>query len=204
MTVTIGRKLSALALCLLSTWPVHSAAAEDPSDAGNRFDLQLRNSISLQSPLLLETGRLFPQPRDASTTAAAPTEQNIPTSPTKEGAGMQKHGQAEPPKADRADCLVRLKNLIEELDRTLDSNPPSIEPIRSLLKEYFPVQQCDIQAALQICRSSKYFVDIYEYPHVYLCHFDSNKLSTHLGIKVQFGLLRASGNSSLPFTIVKQ
>jgi hypothetical protein len=108
-----------------------------------------------------------------------------------------------PAKGEDAHCSIRLQTFLTELDRTLDSKPASIDPVLRLFKDHFPLEGCDIETALQICRGSRYFVHISESPHVYVVLFDTNKYSKHSGIQVQFGVSKASGSSSLPFAKVK-
>lgn len=91
-----------------------------------------------------------------------------------------------------AQCAERLTRFVVELDALLSSDELSVDPYLALLKRYFPVTHCDVQAALAICRQSKYLSGIEEWPKEYGCFFKAS------GFKVSFGLLKESGNSELP------
>lgn len=94
-------------------------------------------------------------------------------------------------------CVERLKAFVIELDALFSSDAHSVDPYLSLLSKYFPVTHCDVQAALAICRQSKYLSGIEEWPKEYGCFF-KNHPPKGWGFKVSFGLLKGSGNSELP------
>ena len=105
---------------------------------------------------------------------------------------------------DRNDCRVRLERFIVELDELLEARPSSLEPLLSLLKEHFPLKSCDIEDAIRISKSSKYFASVYEQPTLYVIAFTSATGSSRpfSAFDISFGLLKQSGDSELPFARV--
>jgi len=101
------------------------------------------------------------------------------------------------------ECTARLKEFVSELDQLFDNEPPSLVPILALLNKYFPLKSCDIAEALRICRESKHLTIIEEHQDLYVVVFDSRKGQSS-GYNVQFGLLKSSGDSHLPFAKVNK
>jgi hypothetical protein len=101
------------------------------------------------------------------------------------------------------ECTARLKEFVSELDQLFDNEPPSLVPVLALLNKYFPLKSCDIAEALRICRESKHLTIIEEHRDMYVVVFDSRRGQSS-GYNVQFGLLKSSGDSDLPFAKVKK
>lgn len=196
-----GAALCALAISLLA--PDCVAAQLAAGRAADNVCSGLAEAFAADSCIDPETPILFANFAALACQTGSKCPETLVTPLAKEAA-MARIAQADPPNTDGPDCSSRLRTFIAELDRTLDGKPPSIEPVLLLLKTHFPLEHCDIPTALQISRSSRYFVEISESPHLYVILFDSNKFSKHFGIRIQFGLLKTSGNSSSPSAIVKQ
>jgi hypothetical protein len=96
------------------------------------------------------------------------------------------------------DCAMQLRNFIQALDQLIDTSP-NIYPLLRLLKQYFPVKNCNIPEAIEICKQSKYFVSADELRTYYVVVF-SGKAGTY----VQFSLRKDSGDSQLPFAKIKK
>lgn len=103
--------------------------------------------------------------------------------------------------ASSADCAVRLKNFVGALDRVLDENPSSSGPIKALLQTHFPMENCDIDDVFKISRQSKYFFSIDNLKNHYTVIFNNGGYFAGLGFQVGFGILKDSGNSSLPYAL---
>jgi hypothetical protein len=101
-----------------------------------------------------------------------------------------------------AECSVRLRGFIEELDGML-SWVHSVYPIQSLFEKYFPVTGCDPGAVLELCLKSKYCRDASAEPSILVIAFDSQRNKPHWGLYAQFGLDRRSGDSLNTFVKVK-
>jgi hypothetical protein len=99
------------------------------------------------------------------------------------------------------ECKTRLENFISELDALLDANPRSLEPLLSLLRQHFPLKNCDIETAITISRKSKYFASASEQPTLYVIAFTSATPTSppFSGFDVTFGLSKGTGDSRLPF-----
>jgi len=98
----------------------------------------------------------------------------------------------------KVECVTRLRDFIAELDELLNSDPHSIRPVFNLLNRYFPLENCDINEAIKICRQSKYFRGVDEQPKSYVIWFSSAGFFQHPGVFVTFSLLKESGNSRFP------
>jgi hypothetical protein len=100
---------------------------------------------------------------------------------------------------EHEECKTRLGNFISELDALLDVNPNSLEPLLSLLQRSFPLKNCDIQAAIAICRKSKYLSSVEEGSDRYVFVFSNAFSGAFSGFNVLFSLVKLSGNSQSPF-----
>jgi hypothetical protein len=101
-----------------------------------------------------------------------------------------------------AECSVRLRGFIEELEQAL-SSARSVLPIENLFKEYFPLTGCDPGAVLELCLKSKYCRDQSAEPNTLVISFDSQWNEPHWGLYVAFSIDRRTGDSEFPFVIAK-
>jgi hypothetical protein len=108
---------------------------------------------------------------------------------------------AESKAVEHEDCHARLKNFVSELDAFLDSNSRFLDPLLSLLRQHFPLKNCDIETAITISRKSKYFASVAEQPTWYVISFTSAFPGSppFSGFDVSFALSKASGDSQYPF-----
>ena len=102
----------------------------------------------------------------------------------------------------KAECTLRVTGFIEELEKMFVGEH-SVYPIQGLFKKYFPLEGCEPDKVLEICRKSKYCKDSISPPDIIVLAFDSRPNDPHRGFYVQFGLDPKSGNSQLPFVKVK-
>jgi hypothetical protein len=116
-------------------------------------------------------------------------------------------GLADEPPAEsaRAKCADRLTRFILEMDEILTKDPPSVQPLLDLRQKYFPLEGCDLEESMKICRGSKYLVGIERARDFDLFVFNSSKFwNRHSGFMFQFGLRKPSGDSELPFAQVNK
>ncbi|MBR1196736.1 hypothetical protein JQ634_03355 [Bradyrhizobium sp. AUGA SZCCT0240] len=104
--------------------------------------------------------------------------------------------------SSKAECSVRVGRFVDQLDKVL-STQNSVDPVQKLFKEYFPLEGCDPDEVVKLCRRSQYFSGITTDPNSFVISFDSRIRNPHSGIYVQFSLDRRSGNSELPFVKIK-
>jgi hypothetical protein len=102
----------------------------------------------------------------------------------------------------KMECSTRLAEFVGKLDELL-STQRSVTPIQQLFKEYFPLEGCDPDEVVKVSKKSRYFSDLTTRPTIFVILFDSRIHDPHSGISVQFSLDRLSGNSRLPFVVVK-
>jgi hypothetical protein len=125
------------------------------------------------------------------------------------------HGQVQTPggasadeaaiQSARAECANRLSQFVGEMDKILTEDPRSVRPLLDLLKKYFPVQGCDVEESIKICRASKYLVGVSRDRDVDVFVFDSSKFwRWRSGFMVSFGLRKPSGDSELPYAQVNK
>ena len=99
-------------------------------------------------------------------------------------------------------CTRKIESFVRELDDLLASDPMSLDSVQSLLNTYFPLKGCRVDRVLEVCRQSKYFLEIDEWPKEYVVVFDSIGLAK-IGYHVSFGLMKESGESMLPGVVNK-
>ncbi len=104
------------------------------------------------------------------------------------------------------DCIMRFTSFVEDLDKLLVSDPSTIRPVHELLDRHFPVEGCNIQAAISIAQKSRFFSHVSETRTYYVIAFDSRGFTGLMdpGFHVQITLLKVSGNSWLPAAHVNQ
>jgi hypothetical protein len=100
-------------------------------------------------------------------------------------------------------CKARLENFVSELDALLDANPRSLEPLLSLLRQHFPLKNCDIETALTITRKSKYLSSVEERPDRYVFVFTNAFSGPFSGFDVLFSLVKSSGDSEHQFARIR-
>jgi hypothetical protein len=107
------------------------------------------------------------------------------------------------PAHNSSECISKLTNFVGALDSLLASNPPSLFPLYDLLKKYFPLERCDVEEAVKISRRSKFLSSVSESWREYVIVFSSaSPARPHSGFFISFGLVKASGDSELPFAKV--
>ncbi|MGY3581415.1 hypothetical protein ACVIGB_000515 [Bradyrhizobium sp. USDA 4341] len=100
---------------------------------------------------------------------------------------------------ERPSCALRLEVFVAKLDDLFSSHPHSIDPLFTLLNEFFPLQRCDPAEAEKIASRSKFFVGVRAENQFRNFGFSSaNPSNPRSGFYVGFALDR-SGNSRLPF-----
>jgi hypothetical protein len=103
-----------------------------------------------------------------------------------------------------ADCSSRLMAFVREIDEQMESSH-SIEPLELTLGRYFPLFGCNLDEAVSITRSSKYF---YSADRMGSDRLGSlvivlrKRIPNGWGFKVSFGLRLSSGDSVLPAAMV--
>jgi hypothetical protein len=99
-----------------------------------------------------------------------------------------------------SECSERLQTFVQEIDTAIASNS-SVDPIKTILKKYFPMKGCDVEEATRIMRASKYFDRADQYPKevVFVLR---QKIPGGWGFNVTFGLNRETGETVLPNVFV--
>jgi hypothetical protein len=101
--------------------------------------------------------------------------------------------------SESKDCSTRLAQFIEELDSILRGEPSSIQPLRYLLDRTFPQRNCDPEVATAVSRRSAYFRGVESQPEAYVFTFGTPGGANRATLSVGFGILKASGETWLPF-----
>jgi hypothetical protein len=97
-------------------------------------------------------------------------------------------------------CSERLRAFIEQIDHDMESSS-SVHPLEETLKRYFPVSECNVEEAISIVRTSKYFYSADDFPQDVVIVL-RRRIPDGWGFKVVFGLNRATGTSVLPAAMV--
>jgi len=99
-------------------------------------------------------------------------------------------------------CTARFATFVQELDRLLASDPPTVLPVQDLFGKYLPVENCNINELLEIARASRFFDSISDQRTYYVIALNSRGLSSRPGFAVQVSLVKSTGASRLPFVKV--
>jgi hypothetical protein len=99
-------------------------------------------------------------------------------------------------------CPARLQQFVDELEELLP-HTTAVASVQLLFKKHFPMEGCDPDKVLAICKKSKYCSDQSAHPSSLIVGFDSRPDEPHSGIYVQFSVDRQSGDARLPFVKVK-
>jgi hypothetical protein len=93
-------------------------------------------------------------------------------------------------------CSERLRGFVEDMDEKLVSSS-SIDPLQEMVRKYFPLSGCNVEEAISIARTSKYFDHVNRAQKDVVIVF-RRKNAKGWGFKVIFGLSRDTGDSILP------
>jgi hypothetical protein len=96
--------------------------------------------------------------------------------------------------ASSASCADKLTDFVGELDALLSKRETPINQIRILIIQYFPLKNCNIDKAVDICNRSKYALPIGRWRDQTTFGF-RNKSETNNGYIVSFVLRNSSGDS---------
>jgi hypothetical protein len=99
-----------------------------------------------------------------------------------------------------SDCAARLSRFIAEIDQTIETST-SVEPLRKMIKQYFPLSGCNPEEAVSIARQSKYFdrADQFQKDVVIVLR---RKTAGSWGFEVSFAISKETGESKLPTAMV--
>jgi hypothetical protein len=102
--------------------------------------------------------------------------------------------------ASRPECGAQLRKFVAELDDVLSSDPHPLYTLFALLKRFFPIEKCDIEAAISVCRQSKFFLsaDIGQRVTVIIFNSGANGRRSESGYEVSFGISNETGNTQFP------
>jgi hypothetical protein len=118
----------------------------------------------------------------------------IATDITQNGAGSS---AADTAGENSTSCEGKLTAFVAELDALLGDRTTPLDTINFLKKRYFPLNHCDIDRAIDICRRSKYVKTINRY-RVQTSFVFSNYPENRYGYNVGFLLSNLSGDSEFP------
>jgi hypothetical protein len=101
-----------------------------------------------------------------------------------------------------AKCEARLAEFLSKFDEVA-AGARSVDPIRSLFAQYFPLKACDLNEVERLSKLSSYFIGVQQNPRAIAFEFDTRKHSRHEGIYVQLRFAKPSGDSRDPFVKIK-
>jgi hypothetical protein len=110
------------------------------------------------------------------------------------------NGGASAQEANRHECGAQLRKFVGELDDVLSSDPHPLYTLFALLKRSFPLEKCDIEAAISICRQSKFFLraEVGQRVTVIIFNSGANGRRSESGYEVSFGISNETGNTRFP------
>jgi hypothetical protein len=105
-------------------------------------------------------------------------------------------------KESSRDCATQFATFVKELDKVLAGDPETIAPVYDLLHKIFPVERCNVDEVIKTARQSLFFVGVSDEGTYYVIVFNSKDVSRRPCFYVQVSLVKATGNSRLPFVKV--
>jgi hypothetical protein len=86
-------------------------------------------------------------------------------------------------RVDSASCLAKAASFVTELDELLEKEQYSMSPHHDLMKEYFPLRDCEAEALLDVVRSSRFIRSISYFPrrNEYFIRFERDNLRASFG-----------------------
>jgi hypothetical protein len=89
-------------------------------------------------------------------------------------------------------CAEKVRRFVESIDELLTKNPNDVYVFREPIRKYMPEKGCSVEEVILISKTSKFFVEAYDWSPAYTIIFRSPRFD------ITFGLRKDTGNIEYP------
>jgi hypothetical protein len=95
-------------------------------------------------------------------------------------------------KSQAALCAEKVRGFVESIDELLTGNANDVYVFRDPIRKYMPAKGCNVEEVISISRTSKFFVEAYDWSPAYTIIFRNARFD------ITFGLRKDTGNIEYP------
>jgi hypothetical protein len=89
-------------------------------------------------------------------------------------------------------CAQKVKGFVESIDELLNGNANDVHVFREPIRKYMPATACSVEEVISISKTSKFFVQAYDWSPAYTIIFRNSRFD------VTFVLRKDTGNIEYP------
>jgi hypothetical protein len=89
-------------------------------------------------------------------------------------------------------CAEKIRGFVESIDELLTGNANDVYVFREPIRKYMPAKGCSVEEVISISRTSKFFVQAYDWSPAYTIIFRNSRFD------ITFGLRKDTGNIEYP------
>jgi hypothetical protein len=89
-------------------------------------------------------------------------------------------------------CAQKVRGFVESIDGLLIENPNDVYVFREPIRKYMPAKGCSVEEVIAISKTSKFFVEAYDWSPAYTIIFRNPRFD------ITFGLRKDTGNIEYP------
>jgi hypothetical protein len=89
-------------------------------------------------------------------------------------------------------CAEKVRGFVESIDGLLIENPNDVYVFREPIRKYMPAKGCSVEEVIAISKTSKFFVEAYDWSPAYTIIFRNPQFD------ITFGLRKDTGNIEYP------
>jgi hypothetical protein len=89
-------------------------------------------------------------------------------------------------------CAEKVRRFVESIDELLTGNANDVYVFREPIRKYMPATGCNVEEVISISKTSKFFVQAYDWSPAYTIIFKNSRFD------ITFGLRKDTGNIEYP------
>jgi hypothetical protein len=89
-------------------------------------------------------------------------------------------------------CAGKVRSFVESIDGLLINNPNDVHVFREPIRKYMPAKGCSVEEVIAISKTSKFFVEAYDWSPAYTIIFRNPRFD------ITFGVRKDTGNIEYP------
>jgi hypothetical protein len=89
-------------------------------------------------------------------------------------------------------CAEKVRGFVESIDELLAGNANDVYVFREPIRKYMPATGCNVEEVISISKTSKFFVQAYDWSPAYTIIFKNSRFD------ITFGLRKDTGNIEYP------
>src|ERR1043166_1740922 len=87
-------------------------------------------------------------------------------------------------------CAVKVRGFVESIDGLLSANPNDVYVFREPIRKYMPAKGCDVEEVISISKTSKFFVEAYDWSPAYTIIFQNPRFDITFGLRKDTAVIK--------------